>query len=432
MAKIKQLADDVYFLEGSNAVLEFTATSDRMSNESGKVETNKNEWVPCYASSNNAYWDEIIRDVEKNSISPSILETKRQFIIGGGINLFKFVYEKGKKTVELLDPNKYGDIKEFIDVSDYNSVKANQCDDLIWFGSFFEQVRTKGRGKSTKILEAYHVDATTCRSGTINSTTGIVDNFYLCDDWKKPSYDPKKPTNGNVEPLESYNRKNLYMNGQGKGVFHGKGYSAGYPYYPKCKWHGLLDWIKLSNKIPVWHFNGIENGYHIKYHIKIPLSYFDKFPIEKREEEKQRMRTQMNEWLAGAENVGKAFVSYKVANGTTADEWEIVPISAMLHDEAFTILYDQSMMTMSSGHGMHPALAALQIPNKLSNASEQRVAYDIYIALKTHDIREQLLKPLYLHKKLNGWAEEVEFGFENLEITTLDVNPTGSQNVIVT
>jgi hypothetical protein len=431
MAEIKEIGDDVFFLQGVNAVLEFTATSDRMSNDTGKTEKNRHDWVQCYASSNNGYWDEIIRTVEKNSISPSILETKRQFIIGGGIHLYKKVYVKGKKTIQLLDEKNYPEIKDFLELSDYNKVKEGQCDDLLWFGSFFEQVLTKGRGKSTKILEAYHMDATTCRSGIINEKTGLVEELFICDDWKKPIYNKDKPSESNVTRLEAYNRKSLYMNGKGKGLYHGKGYSAGYPYYPKPAWHGLLDWMKLSNKIPIWHFNGIENGYHIKYHIKIPLSYFDKFPVDKREAKKQEMRTQMNDWLSGAENVGKAFVSYKIANGTAADEWEIVPIEAMLHDEAFTVLYDQSTMTMSSGHGMHPALAALQIPNKLSNASEQRVAYDIYIALKTHDLRNQLLAPLYLHKKVNGWAEEVEFGFENLEITTLDVNPTGSQNVMV-
>lgn len=432
MAKIKEIGDEVFFLEANNAVLEFTATSDRMSNEDGKVETNRHEWVPCYASSSNAYWDDIIRAVEKNSISPSILETKRQFIIGGGIHLYKTVYAEGKKSIELLDFKKYPEIKDFIDLSDYNKVKEGQCDDLLWFGSFFEQAVTKGRGKATRILEAYHMDATMCRSGIINEKSGVVEDFYICDDWKKPVYNKDKPSEGNVEQLAAYNRKNLYMNGQGKGLYHGKGYSAGYPYYPKPSWHGLLDWIRLANKIPIWHLSGIENGYHVKYHIKIPLSYFEKFPVDKREAKKLEMRTQMNEWLAGAENVGKAFVSYKVANGTAADEWEIVPIEAMLHDEAFTILYDQSMLTMTSGHGMHPALSAIQIPNKLSNASEQRVAYDIYIALKTNDIRRQLLAPMYLHKKVNGWAEEVEFGFDNLEITTLDVNPTGSQKVMVT
>ena len=432
MAEIKELAEDVYFLAGADSILEFTATSDRMSNEAGNVETNNFDWVQWYRSTQNAYCDEIIRTVEKNSISPSILETKRQFIIGGGIHLYKTVYDKGKKKIELLNPANYSEIKDFIEASDYNAVKAAQCDDLLWFGSYFEQPRTKGIGKSMKIMEAYHMDATICRSGKINEKTGLVDKYFLCDNWKKPEYDPKKPLVGNVEPLEAYNRKNPYMNRQGKGIYHGKGYSAGYPYYPKCKWHGSLDWIKLANRIPIWHLSGIDHGYQIKYHIKIPMSYFDKFPVEKREDIKKQLRTDMNNWLSGAENVGKAFVSYKIANGTVTDEWEIVPIDAALHDDAFTILYDQSQMTMTSSHGMHPALSAIQIPNKLSNASEQRVAYDIYIALKTHDIRQQLLAPLYIHKKVNGWAEEVDFGFEILEITTLDVNPTGSQKVLVT
>jgi hypothetical protein len=428
--KIKNLAEDVYFLTGSKAVVEYTGKSDRMSNESAKAEDIKTEWVPCYKSSGNSYWDEIIQVTEKNGISPSILETRRQFIIGGGIVLNKTVVSEGKKRIEILDKAKYPEIKAFLEDNDYTQVKSNQCDDLIQFGSYFEQNRTIGRGKSVKTNEAYHVDATTARSGIINPKTGFVDSLFLCDDWKKPKYDPQNTKDNNVERLDAFHRKALYPQ-KGKAIYHGKGYSAGYPYYPKPKWHGLLDWMKLSNKIPIWHLSGIENGYHIKYHIKIPLSYFDRFPADKRETEKTRMREQMNEWLAGAENVGKAFVSYKIANGTAADEWEIVPIEAMLHDEAFTTLYNETQLTITSGHGMHPAMAGIQIPNKLSNASEMRIAYYVYMSLKTSDIRSQLLAPLYLYKKVNGWAEEVEFGFENIEVTKLDENPTGSQTVMV-
>jgi hypothetical protein len=429
--KIEQLHEDVYFLEGgeNGSVLEFTAASDRLSNESAKTENIKTEWVPYYASSNNAYCDEIVQLVGENGISPSILETKRQFIIGGGINLYKKVYVDGKKQIVLLDEKSYPDIRDFFDYNDYNTVKSNQCDDLLWFGSYYEQMTTKGRGKATKVLDAMHNDATTCRSGKINPDTGLVEQMFISDDWKKPLYDPKRLSDNNVTAIEAFHRKNLYPK-SGKALFHGKGYSAGYPFYPKPKWHGLLDWIRLSNKIPQWHLNGIENGYHIKYHIKIPLAYFDKFPVNEREDKKTAMRESMNAWLAGVKNVQKAFVSYKVRNGNETEDWEIVPIEAMLHDEAFTTLYDQTQLTITSGHGMHPALAGIQIPNKLSNASEQRVAYYIYMSLKTNDIRAQLLKPLYLYKKINGWADEVEFGFENIEVTTLDVNPTGSQNVM--
>jgi hypothetical protein len=433
-SKIVQVHEDVFFIGqgGKNgAVLEFTAQSDRMSNQSSKAETITTPFVPCYKSDKDTYWDNIIQLTGQNGISPSILETKRQFVIGGGITLYKEVIDdKGKKQIFLLDKNKYPEIKDFIDYNDLNEVKSNQCDDLLWFGNYFEQNTTKGRGKSTKILDVIHVDATTCRSGKKDIQTGVVPNFFLCDEqWSKARFNEKEPSKGNVERLEAFNNKMLIPK-MGKALFHGKGYSAGFPYYPKPAWHGLLEWMRLSNKIPAWHLNGIENGYHIKYHIKIPLSYFDKFPVGEREKRKTDLRENMNDWLSGVKNVQKAFVSYKIQNGVATDEWDIVPIEAMLHDEAFTTLYDQTQLTITSGHGVHPALAGIQIPNKLSNASEQRIAYLIYMSLKTNDIRQQLLKPLYLYKKINGWADEVMFGFENIEVTTLDVNPTGSQTVL--
>jgi hypothetical protein len=95
------------------------------------------------------------------------------------------------------------------------------------------------------------------------------------------------------------------------------------------------------------------------------------------------------------------------------------------------ILCYHSFSAVGNSYSVLPkTLAAVDTQGKLSSGSEMRNAYLVYMALKTNAIRSLLLQPLLEIKKINGWVGEVEFGFEDIEITKLDSNPTGSQTVM--
>lgn len=418
---------EVFFLYEANSVVEFTANTDRLTSDNGKDKIVSTEWVPWYSTSKNLEPDSIVRLLTQNNINPPLLDTKRDFIIGNGAKLYESKFTDGKIEKHLIDPKKHPQIADFLEANRIDIVFGQLCKDLLWFGNFFAGVTFAGRGLSMGIDKIYHLDATTVRAAKMSG--GDIPAYFVCDDWTTPKWDAKKPKDGNMTRLKSYNRTEP-TKGFPHAVWHGKEYMAGFPYYPLPSWYGATNWIKLANLIPLWHLSGIQNGYHIKYHIKIPLAYFDKFPPELREAEKTKLRTEMNKWLAGATNAGKAFVSFKTQMGIETIDWDIIPIEAALHDEAFTQLFEQSNLAMTSAHSMHPSIAGVQLPGKLGNASEQRIAYDIYIALKVNNIRKILLEPLYQAKKLNKWADNVEFGFENIQPTTLDVNPTGTQTIM--
>jgi hypothetical protein len=422
-----QAGFDVFFLYDSQSVLEFSINTDRLTSDNGKDKTISTEWVPWYSTSKNLEPDNIVRLLTQNNINPPLLDTKRDFIIGSGVKLYESKFTDGKIEKHLLDPKKYTAIADFLEANRIDIVFGQLCKDLLWFGNFFAGLTYKGQGRKIGIDKIYHLDATTVRAAKMES--GEIPAYFVCDEWTLPRWDADKPKEGNVTRLKSYNRAEPKKS-QPHAVWHGKEYMAGFPYYSLPSWYGAKTWIMLANTIPVWHLAGIKNGYHIKYHIKIPLAYFDKFPPELREQKKVDLRNEMNKWLSGAENVGKAFVSFKTQMGVEAVDWDIVPIDAALHDEAFTQLFEQSNLAMTSAHSMHPSIAGVQLPGKLGNASEQRIAHDIYVALKTPNIRRILLELLYEAKKVNGWDKNVEFGFENIQPTTLDVNPTGTQSIM--
>jgi hypothetical protein len=406
------------------AIVTFDVGADRLQTDGMGAKENARGWVEWYKKDANLTPDNIIRTLFSNNINSGILQTRRDFTMGNGLTLYRHEIVDGKKETVLLDLNLYPEIKDFFAVSDINSLLRKATLDLLYFGnSFVEFIYNRGK----TIESIHHHDASTVRSGIMKN--GFVDKFFVCDEWTKPVLNEKNLSEGNVFIISGYNKKYPDRSFP-KAIMHLKGYTPGFPYYPMPDWYGAINWIRLANEIPLWHLSGIQNGYNIRWHIEVPMSYFEQFPKEKREDAKAKLRKEMNDWLAGSENVGKAFVSYVKQNGLEADKWKISSLEAKLNDEAFTILFEQSNMAMTSAHGLHPTLAAVETQGKLSSGSELRNAYLVYMALKTKNTRAILLEPLYEIKKINNWPDEVQFGFEDIEITKLDTNPTGSQTVM--
>ena len=410
-----------------DAVVTFSANpiADRLV-VSGTPKENPNGWVEWYNdASRNSYPDAIIRAITANNINMGILDTKRDFTIGNGILPYTEVIKKGKKEKVPIDLETIPDIKSFL--SSYNEECARSCKDLLWLGNFFLKFNYL---KGKKIGSLVHMDASYCRSGIQSAKKGRVEYMYYSPDWTNPKWDSSNPNNedNNVARYTAYNALDTRAN-YPVSVWHGKDYMPGYPYYPIPAWHGALNWIRLANEVPLWHLSGIRNGYNIRWHIEVPMSYFESFSPEKRANAKNALIESMNQWLSGSQNVGKAFVSYVKQNGLDADKFVITPLKAELNDEAFTALFEQSNMAMTSAHSIHPSLAGVETQGKLSSGSELRNAYNFWIILKTARTRKLLLDPLYEVAKINGWDPTIKFGFENVELTTLDVNPTASQTV---
>ena len=80
--------------------------------------------------------------------------------------------------------------------------------------------------------------------------------------------------------------------------------------------------------------------------------------------------------------------------------------------------------------GVHPSLIGAS-PGKTSSMSgtDKRELFIIKQAL-LKPIRDRILRPLYLVKRINGWPEEIHFAIPNIELTTLDKNKTGTETKI--
>lgn len=377
---------------------------------------------------------------DNNNLANPILGTKTNFVVGKGLITYQNIIDaKGKKQLKVVS---IPEIEKFIEKTDLNDKLLNVQKDIQKLGNGFCQlIFNKAQ---TEIVDIAHQDATYCRISAMN-TEGISPYIYLCKDWKNPSFSD----NGNVIRLKSYIpyqniwdtpeelqtwRKQLFPSF----VVHLKHYEPGYPYYGIPSWYGTRKWIELANLIPEWHISGIKNGYAIRYLVEVSDAFFANVPIEEIEQAKDRLQDEIDACLAGFENAGKSLhigMSQNLfSEGADKGVIRITPIQVDLKDDAFSILFENSNTAVPSGFTLAAPLAGIERSGGISSGSEMEHAYRIWLHLHAPTLRKVLLNPIKIISRINGWEEKypgIQFGFENTELTTLDLNPTGTQNVII-
>jgi hypothetical protein len=218
-------------------------------------------------------------------------------------------------------------------------------------------------------------------------------------------------------------------------VFHAKAPVPGHQYYSYPIFFGALKSLKLLNSIPEFHLSGLNNGYNVKYHVKIPANWLDQFATqEEKDKAWAKLRDDMDEQLSGKENVNKVILSkFFIDNvsGKPLPGFDIVSIDNNQNDKAYLDLSKDMRVNASSSVAIHPGLANVDTGGKLGGtASEMRVAAELHRTLRTPAPRRLLLRAIEVAKKINGFPDDYFWYPKDVELTTLDNNPTGRQAVV--
>lgn len=219
--------------------------------------------------------------------------------------------------------------------------------------------------------------------------------------------------------------------------------SVGKTYYQVPAWDGsrLSGWVEIASKIPAMLKTLYNNAFKIKYHIQVPESYFHKIygkeawlamDPKKRTEHRKELLQKMDDYLKGADNAYKTFLSVYDVDPHTGKEMGLVKIDSI--DEKSNI--DKELITQSAADiqllvsmNIHPTLfgsGTIGTGQQRSGGSDMREAYLIYCA-SLHLERQVLLEPLYLMRDYNReiggvsqWEEDIVFRFRDTVLTTLD------------
>jgi hypothetical protein len=434
--EIEEISERIYHLKDAKALVSFATpsvtTKPGNSGKAMKINYGSGKGAEIWSwGSNNLLPQEREALVLDNNIVPELIATKRDITVGGGLFCFSERFEadangKTKRVIEEVD--RPPGAKEFFERVDENEYLMRSARNLLFHANTFtEYVRDlRNQIRSIKALHARHVRPE-------KQVAGRIGRWYVSGSWKdyrKEEYTPVAVENYKPDAFQK------------KFMLHCMDDILCDDYLGIPTWWGDRAWIECANAIPIFHINNLRNGYTIRWHIEIPRDYFldntamqvnkDQRDAAKRREDEARKSflNQLNEFLAGVEQAGRAIVTEYEINRQLGKEFpgiKITPLTVDLKDSALLALFDKSNDANISAQGIHPTLAAIQTQGKLSSGSEIRNAFNMYVAIKTPVKRAILLRPIQLVHKINGWDPAIKWGFRDIEMTTVDEKPSGIQ-----
>lgn len=405
-------------------------------NNSGSRTTSYAKW-----GKNNLYPHEMVDLSMADTTSSACLKFKISAHYGHGIYIYKKeVNENGKEKktpLSLADPN-YAEIKDFFERNDIENIQQAIITDYEWWNWYvLEFIPGSNDQGPRKIAKVNRIPVVNTRLGLQEKESGKIEKIYVSGKFggkKEPS---------DVKDIDLMTKGDVWeddFNPSEKFAYVGKQISVDRQYYPLPAWHSVNKFLNLSLEIADWILSNINNSLNIKYHVKYPKEYFERLcpkPQYKTEEEwkeamskeKQLLFDTLDEVLAGTQNAGKYFHSaYDVyGHQGQAMGFEIEPLKNETNHDAYLPAFDTSAAAIANAHNAPLQLVGISLSKGMGagSGSDIRESFNFYMQMHVEIPRQTTLEWLYLVKKINGWPEEVEFGYRNIILQSMNENKSG-------
>lgn len=400
----------------------------------------QDEIVPW--GSDNLYPQKFYVKYGKNGASVGGQNALKGAHYGSGFTLLKEIDGPNGEVVQQKQRlSKYPDILAFSKASKFNRFWFETITDQSIFQiAFTEYVLSKDFRKITQVkrLQAAH-----CRFGK-QDTSGRIRFVYLNTDWENAdknftnSYYYMDPDMSVDEIREFCSKKKVYS-------FVTATY---YPlidesYYPKADWHAVdrSGWMDVANSVPELKQAIFENQLHFKYIIYVSDLYFesfykdewDDFDADKRQQMREDLSDTIDDIMSGNKAGGRSLTApIFEENGKFVKGIEVHPVDNKLKDGSYLPDAASANAEILFAMGVDPALVGAGIPgssNLSGSGSDKREAYTILCANLTP--RRHLSLEIWERiRDFNLWPEDLEATFPNINLTTLDKNPDGQEEII--
>lgn len=230
------------------------------------------------------------------------------------------------------------------------------CLDLKIQGGFaLEIAYNLGR---TSIKKVKHCPFERIRSAEVNDDEK-VEFYYYSEDWSNKQIEPVKVRCFNPEDRNEYPHQILYV----------KPFSPGSYYYPKPDYVGSINYIELDKEIGTYHINNIKNGLAPSF----TIHFKNGVPSQ---EERHKIRTDIERQLAGATNAGKFLVTYSDQPDRKPD-FEPFPLSDA--DKQYQFLSTEVSDKIMVGHRVvSSAMFGVKTAGQLGNTQELEIASELF------------------------------------------------------
>ncbi len=424
MSEMVEFSPDVFASLETGNVYQF---EDRLYSRTNPNTVNYGKWKVIKWGSDNLLPYLNRRILAENDIKQNLIDTDVNIAAGQYLFLYQERIQDGERIIEPVEDN---ELSDWLESWNIHEKYTETLQDLKEMGnSWVEIILSRDRSIATSMISQ---DAVDCRLTKNEKDSRRKDSEYLLlGDWKKRGL-----STDDLQAVPLLDVRDPELGKTVKCAYHVKKLISGMPFYSLVEWYGTKDWTEIANIVPKFHKQGLKSGYMLRYHIKIPMSYFDGKTDKAKEKLKEEIREQLDSVLSGAENAHKAFYSFindKLSiQGNLLSEWKIEKIETDLKDESYLKLHDTASKVHARGHNIDPALAGIQTEGRLSAGAEIRNLLNYHIAYKTPRIRRIAMRPFNLVKDFNfPDKRSIKIGIGDIEMTTEDQSPSGTQPIMV-
>ena len=210
----------------------------------------------------------------------------------------------------------------------------------------------------TTVAKVRHCPFENIRSGEVDENEE-VQFFYYSKDWNDKQIEPELVRAFDPQDAVQYPVQILYV----------KPFSPGSYYYPKPDYIGSIDYIELDKEIGKYHINNIKNGLAPSFSIH----FKNGVPSQ---EERFKIRNDIERQLAGATNAGKFIVTYSDSPDRKPD-FEPFPLSDA--DKQYQFLSTEVSDKIMVGHRVvSSAMFGVKTAGQLGNTQELEIASELF------------------------------------------------------
>jgi hypothetical protein len=439
----KNLLEDGFAITPGTTAL-FTITSDPKNPDATKLtsaapkETTSTLWSAW--GDDNLFPQNVLADLEGNSIALRALEKRRNIHFGRGVAAYRKVKAAdGSETREIITD---GPVKDFFRQNQVNLQLIDLIGSLeIFANGWIEFIQNKAK---TQINKMNVLDPAYCRHSMMDPKILRIEKTYYSANWplpgdeylsEIPTFNPSKYVPGKAYPDSKFTYPVFYR-------------SFNKSYYSLSIWNGVRKsgWLGIANKVPALKSAIMANQMTIKYHVEIPEQYFKKrypspdFTKDQVEAAVQRKIDELNDFLTNVENSGKSLVTFTYYNEVLQKEypgWKINVIDNKLKDDAYLPDSQAANSEILFAIGVDPSLiGASSVPGgKMAGAGSGSDKREAFWALNAEcgPYREVTLQPLYFIRDFNKWGDDIEFDYVVVDTSqTQDQHPTKTEKRIDT
>lgn len=390
---------------------------------------------------------DLLASAFKNVTVSANLDFNSKMSYGDGLMVVRKVKVDGKVTYEEVLDSEEPEIFKFLTENNYvRQIQEMANDYAVFYDSWMEFIFNSDN-KKPKIVRLAHKEMCYSRVSEVNKKTGEIDYHGYSANWSVDS----KPKDVVITPVLNRNTPILDMKAKMEKNVKSMMLSCSLPtpgrfYYNKPWWWSIFEsgWYDFACAIPEFKRALLKNQIALRYHVKIKDNFFTNLyktegitEESKKKARKLQVLEDLDNFLAGEKNAGKAFIStFSYNAGSKENEFNFIiePVKSEIAGGEYIADSEEASNIICYGMGVHPSIiGASPGKNKSINGTEARELFIIKQAL-TKPIRDMLLLPLYITKNINGWNEDIHFVIPNIMLTTLDqgtgaVKSIGNQKI---